>query len=353
MRPRRGVDRLQAVAPSSSSLAEAPVSRQKSSHKYWKWPVVIGLAGLLLYLALRGVEWKRVGSIIAHCRLGYLLFACSCGSLSYIVRAMRWRVLLSAQEKVKATTVLWASSVGYLANNYLPARAGEMVRTAMISSRSRLSRTYVFTTAMTERVVELVILVLMSFLMSMTLAHRPAWLERLMILCVLAMIAGTAILLALPQIDRARTGLIARLPAGGRLRERLHGIAGSVTLALNAVRDPLRLSRICALTALVWILDATAAVILAHALGMHLLFAVALLLSTGLALGNALPSTPGAIGIYQFAAVTVLVPFNFTRTDAIAYILVAQAGAYVVITALGLIGLWRYRASEAREALAL
>jgi hypothetical protein len=42
-------------------------------------------------------------------------------------------------------------------------------------------------------------------------------------------------------------------------------------------------------------------------------------------------------------------PFNFTQTDAATYILVAQAVTYVVITTLGLIGLWQYRVSRAIE----
>jgi uncharacterized membrane protein YuzA (DUF378 family) len=54
------------------------------------------------------------------------------------------------------------------------------------------------------------------------------------------------------------------------------------------------------------------------------------------------------VGIFQFAAVKVLTPFNFTQTEAIAYILVAQAAAYIVITTLGLIGLWRYRVAGAK-----
>jgi hypothetical protein len=45
-------------------------------------------------------------------------------------------------------------------------------------------------------------------------------------------------------------------------------------------------------------------------------------LSSGL--GSALPSTPGYVGIYQFAAVSALTPFGFSRADAIAYVLVAQ-----------------------------
>lgn len=323
----------------------------KAGYPFWKWPIVIGLSGIFLYLALRGVEWRQVGTIVVHCSIPFLVLGCSCGTFSYLVRAMRWRLLLSAKEKLPSTTVLWASSVGYLANNYLPARAGELVRTVMISSRSQLSRTYVFTTAMTERAIEFVILLLMASLLSVALPHKPAWLERLALLATVGALGATAFFLLLPWIDRARTGLVARLPVSAKMKERLHGIAESVTLALIALRNPLRLFRICAATTIIWTLDASAAMLLAHALGMRLLFPVAVLLSAGLAFGNILPSTPGALGISQFLAVSVLVPFNFTQTDAIAYILVAQAGNYVVITLLGLLGLWRYRATRTTMAL--
>jgi hypothetical protein len=42
--------------------------------------IAIGLAGFLLYFALRGVEWKRIGSIVVHCRAGYLMLACAADS---------------------------------------------------------------------------------------------------------------------------------------------------------------------------------------------------------------------------------------------------------------------------------
>lgn len=338
------------MTPAPSPIAADQSARRPSENHVWKWAVTIALAGALLYLALRGVEWKRVGAIIVHCRVRYLLLACSCGILAYIVRALRWRILLSAREKLAPATVLWASSVGYLANNYLPARAGELVRTVMISSRSQLSKAYVFTTAMTERVIELVVLVLMAWVGSLTVAHRPLWAGRLMLFVAVAAILATAFLLFLPKLDRARAGLIARLPVSQRVRLWLHEIAESVTLALISLRDPSRLFQVCAVTAIVWTLDASAAVIMAHALGMRLLFPVALLLSTGLALGNALPATPGAVGISQFVAVSVLMPFGFGQTDAIAFILVAQAGTYAVITLLGLIGLWRYRVAGDAQA---
>ncbi len=76
-------------------------------------------------------------------------------------------------------------------------------------------------------------------------------------------------------------------------------------------------------------------------------FPAAFLLIASLGLGSALPSTPGYVGIYQFVAVTVLGPFGFSRTDAIAYILVAQALTYVVIGFWGSLGIVRYHQGAA------
>jgi uncharacterized membrane protein YbhN (UPF0104 family) len=76
---------------------------------------------------------------------------------------------------------------------------------------------------------------------------------------------------------------------------------------------------------------------------------VAFLLIAGLGVGTALPSTPGYVGIYQFVAVTVLTPFGFSRTDAIAFILVAQVLSNIVIGVWGSLGLWRYRQTRLRS----
>jgi len=83
-------------------------------------------------------------------------------------------------------------------------------------------------------------------------------------------------------------------------------------------------------------------------LGLTSPFPVAFLLIAGLGLGSALPSTPGYVGIYQFVAVSVLTPFGFSKTDAIAYILLAQAISYLLVGFWGTIGLMRYRRSGGR-----
>jgi uncharacterized membrane protein YbhN (UPF0104 family) len=95
-----------------------------------------------------------------------------------------------------------------------------------------------------------------------------------------------------------------------------------------------------ALTAVIWSADSLVLILVAQAFHLSLAPAQALLMVAALGLSSAVPSTPGYVGIYQFVAVTVLAPFGFTRDDALAFILAAQAVIYLVVIVWGPLGLW-------------
>src|SRR5206468_10905561 len=120
-------------------------------------------------------------------------------------------------------------------------------------------------------------------------------------------------------------------------------LAAQILRGLRTFHSPTRLASFGFFTVLIWSVDCITAMLGAYALGLQLPFRVALLLITGMGLGSALPSTPGYVGIYQFVTVSVLVPFGFTKTNAVAYILLAQAVQYVYITFWGLFAISRSR----------
>jgi glycosyltransferase 2 family protein len=310
--------------------------------------LVIGavLAAVLLYYSLRGIRWREVAHIAGSARPGRLALACAMSSVTLFLRACRWRILLNAEGAVSVSTAFWATSAGYFGNNFLPARAGELVRTFMVSSRTALESPYVLATALSERAADAVVLVLISAVVLLTLPAPPGWLAgAIRPLAILALLGalGIAILPLLGSIGRSA---IERMPLPGALRPKLLAALEQGLRGMRAFHHARRLSSFLGLTLLIWGLDAFGTVIAASALGFNFPITVALLLIAGLALGSALPSTPGYVGIYQFVAVTVLMPFGFSRTDAIAFILIAQATGYVVIGVWGALGLWRYRVAR-------
>jgi len=301
------------------------------------------LAAVLLYYSLRGIEWRQVARIVAGAEPGRLALAAGLGTITLFLRACRWRILLNAEGTVSVSTAFWATAAGYFGNNFLPARAGELVRTFMISSHSALERTYVLATALSERVADAVALVVISAVVLLILPAQPGWLAGAARPFAILGFLGALGIAVLPLLGSVARSAIERTPLPHAVRARLiktveHGLRG-----LRAFHDARRLSGFLGLTVLIWCLDALSTVITGAALGLVIPVSVAFLLIAGLGLGSALPSTPGYVGIYQFVAVRVLTPFGFSRTDAIAYILVAQALTYVVIGFWGSLGLWRYR----------
>jgi len=147
----------------------------------------------------------------------------------------------------------------------------------------------------------------------------------------------------LPRLDRFGNRILQRLPLPHALRAKLMVMLEHSLRGIRAFHDSRRLLGFLGLTMVIWCMDAAGAVIAAKALGLSMTLPVAFLLIAGMGLGSALPSTPGYVGIYQFVAVSVLTPFGFTRTDAIAYILMVQAFSYVVVACWGAVGFWQYR----------
>ncbi len=307
----------------------------------WSLLVALALAALLLYLAVRGLNWRELWHTIRAARFGYLIPAVLIGQMSLVLRALRWRVLLKAEKDVSPVTVFWAMMAGYLGNNFLPARAGEVIRSVALGRKAGMSKSWVFATALTERLLDAVALVLFSLAAVFSLGRSSQWLVKAWKVMGVAGVAGIITLFAVPRFEGSLRRLLEHLPGPARLRERLLGILAQFLSGMRAFASPSRGLAFAGLTVLVWLADSIGTMIGAHAFGLSLNLPTAIMLLAGLGLSSAVPSTPGYVGVYQFVAVTVLVPLGFSRSGALAYITVSQGIGYVAFTVWGLLGLWR------------
>ena len=315
--------------------------------RLWYLVATILLGATLLYLAVRGVKWREFAATIRHAKLGFLVVAFGIYHVSMAFRSLRWRVLLSAERRVSPLTVFWATMAGYLGNNFLPARAGEVIRSAALGHKTGLSKSWIFATALTERLLDVVALVLFSFVAVLSLGRSSQWLVKAWKVMGVVGVAGIILLLTVPRFERPFRRLLERLPGPTRLHERLLGILTQFLSGMRAFAHPSRGFAFAGMTVLIWLTDAAGTIILTRAFGLNLTLPTAVMVLAGLGLSSAIPSTPGYVGVYQFAAVAVLVPLGYPRTGVLAYIIAAQAVGYVVITVWGLLGLWRLQVSPA------
>ncbi len=207
------------------------VQRHSSPSRAW---AAIGIAGHLcgpggaaslprscITFKLRGIEWPQVRILIAGAKPAYLALGCALATGALFLRAMRWRILLRAEGDIGVSAAFWATSAGYFGNNFLPARAGELVRTFMIGSRSGLSKTYVLTTALSERVADAIALVVISALALLTLPAQPGWLAHAAKPFAVLGLCGVAAIAVLPRLHNLGKAILERLPMPHALRAKL------------------------------------------------------------------------------------------------------------------------------------
>lgn len=105
--------------------------------KILKYGIPFSLAGVLLYFAFRGVDWKAFVECLRGTDWRYILMLLSCSLGAFCFRALRWRLLLRPVDtELGHRTVLDAVCIGNMANCAIPF-LGEFVRAGAISKRSR------------------------------------------------------------------------------------------------------------------------------------------------------------------------------------------------------------------------
>lgn len=125
---------------------------------------VFGLAVtvLLLWWALRDVAFSEVWAQIRQGDPLLLLAAVAVATFGFVIRAMRWKVLLAP---VRADTSLRsrfaAVSIGFMANNVLPARVGEFARAYAFGRLEPVSVSAAFGSLVVERFLDGVVLLLL------------------------------------------------------------------------------------------------------------------------------------------------------------------------------------------------
>jgi uncharacterized protein (TIRG00374 family) len=324
---------------------------------------LIGLAvtGALVAWVLHRINPSEV---LAHARRAdplLLIAAVGLATATFPLRTIRWRLILRDVDGHRFPWVpLWhATAIGFMANNLLPARAGEVAR-GYVATRQLPVR---FTTALAsigvERVFDgLVMLALMAVAIAAPSfpAHTLVGGRSLSTLATsAAVLFGTVLLFALLVVHRPAPwlALLARVvrlfPARGA--ERLMHWAEGIVAGLVVLKSPARFAGVVAWSVLLWLANAAAFAVCFRAFNLALPLEAALLLQGMIGFGVAVPSTPGYAGVFEVATLLTLQVYGVDSSRAVSYALTYHVTTFLPITLLGLWSLSRLhlRLGELRD----
>lgn len=309
------------------------------------WPTLLGVlvSGLLLWWVLGNVEWHAVRTHIQSASLPLLAATVAIATLTFPLRLLRWRLLLRREDGgLLPFAPLWhAVAIGFMANNILPFRMGEIMRTITVSRLAAVRFTAAFSSIAVERVFDgLTVVALLA--VSLFTAGLPAGtaiggvpIARLAAIAGGMLGAALLVAIAVVAFPLAAERVIRRVIPGERLAGRLVALVEGVRQGLSVLRSPGRLASVIAWSLVLWLVNALSFWVAFRAFGIPAGFSAALLLQGVLVLGIAVPSTPGYVGLFEGAIKAVLLLFAVAPDRAVAYAVTYHVTTFVPIVLLG------------------
>lgn len=338
------------AGPSEEGALETPgLARWLRDWRFW-----LGLAITLVsvWIAVRGIPIGEVVAAMQRANFGLLLIASApFYTLSVYLRALRWRHLTDPVAAIETGSLFRAASIGFLANNLLPLRMGEIIRSVTLANEAGVSRSAILGTVVIERVLDVVAVLLLaaaSLSWVGTQSDAAGILQEGSILLLPVALAPLAVLFALKWAPEQLIGfaLWCLSPAPTRVRELAERVLRGFSEGLGSLGRGGHLFWIALHTGSIWLIASTAPVLIGFwAFGGDvvsfsspwemLMTSWVLLAAVGVAV--ALPSAPGFIGPYQLAFQAVLVRFGVDRAEALAMGVLVWAAFWLTLTLQGVV----------------
>ena len=311
------------------------------ARKLW---IGLAVSVLLLVLFLATVDVGRMLESVADANYFWLLPGIALYLTSVLFRTLRWQVLLRHMRAVRVSRLYPVVVIGYMANNLLPMRIGELVRSYYVGEREGISKTSALATILIERVLDA--LTLLFFIAGIALfvplgglaeafgdRFGVAWPLLVALVSLPFVVAFCALLLF--AFNPARTQTVALVligPLPRRFRTPLRGLIEMFLQGLVPLRSPRTLALLLLISVPIWLFESALFFCVGLAFGLDNVYdnlgemAVANVLVTATAnIGSSVPGAPGGIGLFELVARETLVVLPMAPVDR------SVAGSFAVV----------------------
>ncbi len=307
------------------------------SARRWLPGVVISLIAIALIVHF--VDLQRFVEALRSANY-WLVLAFLVVSLTWLmVRGIVWRTLL--RKRASYRDVFWTLCEGYLLNDFLPFRLGEVGMAFLLGRKAKLGFMDVLSTIVIERVLDL------AFSAAILLSAVPfvvgaAGAGRIAILIGALVVAGMVVLYLLARNREWAMGLFQRLSARWPRLQTLGGhLLDSFFSGLVILTDGGLFLRFMLWMTLNWVIAILEFFLLLLAFFPQATLSWSLFGLGAVAFGNAVPSLPGAVGTYEAALTAALALLSGDQSTALAAVLTAHLIGYLIHAVLGTYALAR------------
>jgi len=314
--------------------------------KRWQFWVGILISVVFLYFTLRGLEVDKAWQALRHANYWWLLPGVAVYFVGVWVRAWRWHYLLRPVKKIPTATMFPIVAIGYMGNNIFPARAGEVLRAAILKQREGVPISTSLATVIIERIYDGVAMLAFIFLNLPELAHLTGSsgaagnlsIRTLAIYGSVVFIGALLVFLLaamFPQLTERILGWCIEHFLPARIRQKTRQITFSFLSGLESLASPFEALMVFITTVVIWLFETGKYWFVMHAFNFQVSFFTLMLMNGVVNLATTLPSAPGYVGTFDAPGIAVLGAYGVQREVATSYTLVLHVALWFPITALG------------------
>jgi len=316
--------------------------------KILKLAVGFGIGGLLLWLFLRNVDIASLANAAAGLETAGIVLAPICLAVGYACRVQRWRIMLRPRNPAlgfgrPAVAFLAATAV----NNLVPLRAGDALRCFGFGRWLGVAPGAVMGTMLVERLLDLIALLAAFALAVFLLTPSGGWISLGAV--ALAFAVSVACVLALLVHPTVVSGLVPWLLRLARwfsleVATRLEGFLTSLRDALTDLSVSRKQMALVAWTLPVWVFEGATFWIVASFMPALPVPQAAWLAMPAGTLATLLPTTPGHVGPFDYAAQMATLALGNPLVEATAFVLIVHAVLWASTTFVGLLcfAIWSF-----------
>jgi glycosyltransferase 2 family protein len=334
----------------------------------WRFWLGLGVSVFFLLILVYRVDLEKITTTLSEANYLYVAPGIGLYFVAVYFRSIRWQYLLSPLCSLKVERLYPVVIIGYMANNLLPVRLGELVRSYCLAQRESVSGSSALATIAIERVYDGVVLLAFAALAGPALlllgkfdmsieAYRTVAIT-LAAAMVAIFVVGLAFLTlaSFPWFGRLIMVMLRFIPA--RFRPKIEELAFQFLEGLSILNSPQRHLRVFLLSIPVWLMEGGAYFFIGYSFGINTFFdsfwvwlLVLMLLTATSNLATALPTSIGGIGPFELAAQQTLVALGVGASVAAVYSgFLHVVALWLPVNLVGLALLWKHNLSLRRLA---
>jgi uncharacterized protein (TIRG00374 family) len=293
---------------------------------------------LALWLSFRNLDWAALWESFTSVQLLWVILAVICVLFTVYAMGWRWRLLLKSKKDIPLGYMFQLNVISQYINIVLPGRFGEIAKAWLLAKRYDLSGSYALGTVVIEKMFDFFagIILWVSIPAFFALHGQIKGYTMVLVICVILIVLLVLVVWKREMVRKLLYFFSSKLP-GGKFKQRVVNFLEKGMEAFYQLKDSRTSLGLALYTALIILLSTLTNFLLFLAFGFKLSFFEAMVLLLIVQAGNAPPSVPGKIGIFEYMVILGLSFFGIEKADAMGYALMLHVVSYLPKIILGFI----------------